>query len=165
MNKAMKAAAATAAAMMVCGSSPAQAAGCWAAQDVAAAKVRDLQTMLMVATLRCRANGMDLSAEYNRFVVANRTAIAAMNQRIKAHFWTAGSADGQAQYDRFATSLANSYGDDETGGDSCENAAAISREGAAAGSVETLVAIADRQMLSPALPGGSCGVTLASNER
>ena len=61
MNKVMKAAALAAAGMMACAPLPAQAAGCWAASDVAAAKVRDLQTMLMVATLRCRAGGIDVS--------------------------------------------------------------------------------------------------------
>ena len=164
MTKVMKVAALAAAMAMACAPLPAQAAGCWAAQDIAAAKVRDLQTMLMVATLRCRADGMDVSADYNDFVVANRDAITAMNQRLKAHFWAAGSVDGQAQYDRFVTALANAYGDDDTGGDSCAEASAVSREAVSAGSADALVAIGEAQRRDPALPGGSCGVTLASRD-
>ena len=48
------------AALLLCVSTPAQAAmGCWNETQVAAAKVRDLQSRLMVATLRCQAMGRE----------------------------------------------------------------------------------------------------------
>ena len=41
---------------------PAQAGeGCWNPTQVAAAKVRDLQSRLMVATLRCSAMGVNVA--------------------------------------------------------------------------------------------------------
>ena len=50
------------AAVMMCVATPAQAAmGCWNQTQVAAAKVRDLQSRLMVATLRCQAMGVDVA--------------------------------------------------------------------------------------------------------
>ena len=60
-------------AMAICMPATAQAqAGCWNQTQVAAAKVRDLQSRLMVATLRCAAMGQDVAAAYNRFLAANR---------------------------------------------------------------------------------------------
>ncbi len=164
MRGTRKVAALAAMAMIVVAPLPAQAAGCWAAQDVSAAKVRDLQTMLMVAALRCQASGNDVIADYNAFVSASRGPIAAMNQRLKAHFWIEGSAEGQMQYDRFTTALANAHGRDETGGDTCAEVAAIAQEAAAAPTIDGLIAIAEARMVNPALPGGACGVTLASNQ-
>ena len=164
MGRTMKTAALAAVSTMVRAPAAAQAAGCWGAQDVAAAKVRDLQTMLMVAALRCQASGTDVTSEYNAFVTANRGPIAAMNQRLKAHFWIEGSNEGQVQYDRFTTALANAHGRDETGGDSCAEVAAISQEAAAAPTIDGLVAIAEARMVNPTLPGGECGMTLASNQ-
>src|SRR5580704_1641081 len=90
----------------------ASAAGpaCWSQADVSAAKVRELQTRLMVAALRCRANGTNILASYNNFVSSDRGAIAAANERLKAHFMAAGPVAGQKDYDRYTTSLANAYG-------------------------------------------------------
>src|SRR3569832_1686497 len=89
---------------------PIQAA-CWNADEASAAGVRELQSMLMVAALRCQVAGHPMMDDYNQFVQANRTTIGAMNDRLKAHFIrTFGAVGGQRAYDSFTTSMANGFG-------------------------------------------------------
>jgi hypothetical protein len=151
-------------ASMLCVSVPANAAmGCWNETQVAAAKVRDLQSRLMVATLRCSAMGADVSPAYNRFVAANRRTIQGANTVIMAAFRAGHGAQAQVQYDRFATSLANIYGDDPTDPDVCADTAAVAEQAAAAqGDIAQLLALADRAGAAPALPGGQCPVSFAA---
>lgn len=151
---------------MFCASVPAQAAmGCWDATEVAAAQVRDLQSRLMVATLRCQAMGVNVSDAYNRFIAANRTTIQNANGVILAAFRDGYGGQAQLHYDRFATALANVYGDDATDGNVCaETAAAAEEAAAAAGDIRTLVTIAHRLGETPALPGGQCNISFASAE-
>ena len=146
-------------------SQPAEAAmNCWDQNHSAAAKVRDLQSRLMVATMRCRAFGIDVLPQYNDFVRANRSTIQEANGLIKAQFEAGfGTALGQKSYDSFATALANEYGDDQTSVEICEETARVASEAIAAqGSVDRLLEIADRLGSAPALPGGRCPVTFAS---
>jgi len=133
-------------------------AGCWKAEEAAAASVRELQSMLMVAALRCQVSGHPMMGDYNQFVSANRGAIIAMNDRIKAHFIHAfGPVGGQRAYDSFTTSMANGYGSAASGADECGAADSLAREAAAmAGSVEGLMLLAERQGLAAKLPEGLC---------
>jgi len=154
-----------AAAMTMCVATPANAVmGCWNETQVAAAKVRDLQSRLMVATLRCQAMGQNVSDAYNRFVRANMSAIQGANGVLIAQFRAGyGGPQGQVQYDRFATALANIYGDDQTDRTVCAQTVALAEEGAAAaGDVEQLVALEDRLGFVSPLPGGQCTIDFAS---
>jgi hypothetical protein len=153
-----------AAAAICCAALPAQAAmGCWNDTHVAAAKVRDLQSRLMVASLRCGAMGVDVTPAYNRFVVANRATIQSANQVILAQFRAGHGAEAQTHYDRFATALANAYGGDATDRTVCADTASVANEAAqAAGNTAELMAIADRFGFDSALPGGRCSVTFAA---
>jgi hypothetical protein len=154
------------AALLLCVSAPAQAVmGCWNETQVAAAKVRDLQSRLMVATLRCQAMGVNVSDAYNRFVAANRTTIQGANAVLLAQFRAGYGGEAQTRYDRFATSLANIYGDDATDPTVCADTAATAEEAAAAdGDIARLVAIADRFGAAPDLEGGQCTISFASAE-
>ncbi len=142
---------------------PASAAmSCWAEQETAAAKIRDLQSRLMVATLRCRAYGVDVLTAYNDFVRINRSTLQQANGVIKAQFDRGYGAEGERFYDRFTTALANEYGGDATDNSVCEQTSAIAAEAALAeGDVARLVDLADRTGRSPELPGGVCPVSLA----
>jgi len=146
--------AATAAAVVT---APIQAA-CWKADEASAAGVRELQSMLMVAALRCQVAGHPMMDDYNQFVQANRTTIGAMNDRIKAHFIrTFGAVGGQRAYDSFTTSMANGYGAAASGADVCADADSLAREGAGmSGSLEGLQLLAERQGLVAKLPEGLC---------
>ena len=149
--------AAAAAISLVLASAPASAQ-CWNREETSAATIRDFQSLLMVATLRCRAAGMDMTADYNSFVQANRVLIQRQNERIKTHFiHAAGPIAGQRAYDAFATHLANIYGGGESSTEACGSMAATAREGALmANSEEGLLLLAARQGISTALPEGMC---------
>jgi hypothetical protein len=141
--------------------SPAQAdMACWGPKQAAAAKVRDLQSRLMVATMRCRAMGVDVLGPYNDFVRTNRDTIQAANGVIKAQFLDGYGSDGMDQYDRFTTALANEHGADPTDVAVCEETAMVAVEASSArGDVNALLALADRFGPPPSLPGGQCPVS------
>ena len=150
-------------AMMICVPAAAQAqAGCWNQTQVAAAKVRDLQSRLMVATLRCSAMGVNVAPAYNRFLAANRETIRGANGVLMSQFQTVHGRQAQVHYDRFTTALANIYGDDATSNSVCAETVVLAEEAAdARGDTDTLIAIADRLGFVAALPGGQCTVTFA----
>ena len=143
---------------------PAQAAmSCWGEEERAAAKIRDLQSRLMVATVRCRAMGVDVLTAYNDFVRVNRETIQAANGVIKAQFAAGHGPQAQTFYDRFTTALANEYGDDPTNVEVCGETAEVASEAAAAqGDIGLLLALAERTGPSPQLPGGECPISFAA---
>lgn len=149
--------AAAAAISLVVASAPASAS-CWSREEASAATVRDLQSLLMVATLRCRAAGLDITADYNGFVSANRILVQHENERIKAHFIRSqGPVAGQRAYDSFATHLANIYGGGDSSPAACNGMASLAREGALmADSEEGLLLLAARQGISTELPDSFC---------
>jgi len=114
----------------------------WSQADRSAATVREFQTRLMVAALRCRAAGIDVLASYNQFIAADRAEIAAANDRLKVHFKSASPASGDRDYDRYTTSLANGFAGEQWSPDSCDGAARLARE--AARSSGNLLAVAAR---------------------
>lgn len=130
---------------------------CWSEADMDAAKVRDLQSRLMVATLRCQGAGFDLTAAYNRFVVANRATLQGLNAVLMTQFRSRFGEGAQVEYDRYATALANAYGGDATNRSVCANAERLAdAAAAAAGSVARLVALHSRVGLPPPRPGAAC---------
>jgi hypothetical protein len=147
-----------AAMMMTLQAMPAQGAmGCWNESQVAAARVRDLQSRLMVDALRCRALGIDILGAYNEFVRSNRATIQAANAVIMAQFSRGFGGSAQTEYDRFTTAMANAYGAGRTSGAACAEAAATTAEAVAAhGDVDRLVEIEERFGPPPSLPGGEC---------
>src|SRR5690349_16353518 len=92
------------------GAEPAEAAmGCWDGAAASSVRLKDFQSRLMVATLRCNAMGFDSSAHYNKFMIANKATLNTANTAVQARFKTAYGAKWQREYDRFNTSLANAY--------------------------------------------------------
>lgn len=140
---------------------PAQAAGCWDNQAVNAAKIRDLQTMLMVGTLRCRIGNESLLPVYNRFVNNNRSALKQSNEQLHQHFTRTGS--GVNGYDRFTTSLANSYGAGTKGISDCAELRALAAEAAMAkGNSDRLLMVAEKYEVEPIAPRQQCRVKVAA---
>ena len=142
-------------------------AACWTPAEADAAKVRDLQSRMMVAALRCGKSNHDLLSHYNNFVRSKRPLLAANNDLLKGHF-AKGKTKRKAlhHYDRYATSLANRYGAGSGDLTECKSMKRLAQT--AAGSDDkhsSLVKIAHHQGLSPALPGGRCGIVLASNAK
>lgn len=159
-----KMAAVMAAGAALAASVPAQAAGCWSEAAYEAAQLRDLDTMLMVATLRCRINDVDFSADYNRFVREKRPILAAANEQLRGQFALAvGKARALDAYDDYVTKIANGYGGGEISM-SCADHAALARAAAELPvSRPALIAFAARAGAMPRVPGQRCGVTVALN--
>ncbi len=146
---------------------PAVAQPCWSPADADAARIRELQSMLMVAALRCRADGIDILADYDALVTAERPAFAAANASLRGHFAAGGGAAGaagegtgegagEADYDHFATALANAYGDGGTREIGCNTAAGLMRDAAAAPDRAALLRLASAAVPPRELPGGAC---------
>lgn len=146
-------------------SSEVQAASCWSDTAYQAAQLRDLDTMLMVATLRCRVKGMDFSADYNKFVVDKRPILAAANTEIQFAFaQSVGRAKALGAYDDFMTKVANSYGNGMTGM-KCEDFAALARTAVETPAVRTsLVALADQLGSHPPVPVQRCNTNIAMTD-
>jgi hypothetical protein len=162
-NRALKGALGLAAAALFCAQPASAAMACWDEHETAAAKIRDLQSRLMVATLRCRAIGIDVLTAYNDFVRINRSALQQANGVIKAQFDRGYGREGQRFYDSFTTAMANRYGAHATDGAVCEETATVAVDAVAAeGDVTRLVQLADSFGRAPELPGGVCPVTLTA---
>ena len=132
--------------------------GCWSEADIDATKIRDLQSRLMVATLRCQGAGVDVTGAYNHFVIANRATLQGINAVLMSRFRSdVTDAEAQVQYDRYATALANAYGGDTTNRRVCDNTARLAEEAAGAeGNVGRLVALHSRTGMPPPRPGEAC---------
>ncbi len=137
---------------------PAQAA-CWSEAAVEAAKVRDLETMLMVSSLRCHAANPALLDEYNGFVKSSRAALTQVNQTLRKQFADAG---GLNAYDKFVTAIANRYGAGTEGLTCNDMASIVAAAQAEGGSLAGLTRLATDAGAEPRLSGPKCSVTMAS---
>jgi hypothetical protein len=139
--------------LLLIGATPAAAAGgCWNEKTVAAAKVRDLQTVMMVGALQCRNSEHDVLTHYNKFIKAHRVAITSHNDVLKTHFKTSSHV---RDYDKFTTALANSRSVDAADPAFCERTAALARELAAADRAK-VEEIAVRTIATPKGVGRTC---------
>jgi len=138
-------------------SGPVSAAACWSNATVEAAYVRDFDTILMVATLRCRVEKPEMTADYNKFVRDKRALLTAANDELRTQLSTGRTAKaGMDAYDRFVTQLANSHGANAEGL-SCDEYHALTRA-ASAGSADraALLQLAVKAGASPTLPVQAC---------
>jgi hypothetical protein len=141
--------------------SPAQA--CWTSAEQDAAKVANLNMMMMVSALRCRKGPDDFLADYNRFVTNNNPVIGSQNAAVRSHFARInGNGNADAAMDKFIIGIANSYG----GGHQWLGCAQlklvaqdISLDNHTAGS---LLVIAKETVDELPLSGGNCPIIIAS---
>lgn len=140
---------------------PAQA--CWTGIEQDAAKVANLNTMMMVSALRCR-NGQDnFLTEYNMFVRHNNSVLGAQNATVRSHFVRInGARAAESAMDRFVIGIANNYG---AGHDTmgCSQLRQLAVELSEKGhSAASLLSLAEASIERIPLPGGSCPVTIAA---
>jgi hypothetical protein len=93
------------AAMLLSAASPV-AATCWEPEEYEAARLRDLQTVLMVSALKCGRADPAMPGAYNRWVGRAKAKLIDGEQKLLAHFVREGD---KAKYDKFTTALANKY--------------------------------------------------------
>lgn len=159
MGKGKRAALCAVALASLVASAPANAAGCWSDEAAEAAKVRDMETMLMVSALRCRLKGVDFLPAYNRFVRESRPALTRVNDTLREHFDDGfGHRVALNRYDRYVTSIANRYGGGADGLD-CYDMEDITHAALETrGSPVELVQLAELAGARPELDGGLCRV-------
>lgn len=151
---------ALAAAVVTMSVQPAQA--CWtnAAQD--AAKIKHLNTMLMVTALRCRNTADNFLPHYNRFVTKHNGLIGSQNAALKSHLaQTHGARGAEGALDRMSIGYANSYGNGHKAMN-CrqlkELAAKLSSE---SHGVVTMAAVADFAVTGQSWNGATCATRIA----
>ncbi len=112
MSKSLFTAAASGA-LLVLASAPALAApACWSAELVQAAKLRQLDVMLMVGSLRCRTGAQDYRASYDRFLLRHRPLLGRVNQAILAEMrGKLGPIGALEALDQASVRMANQYGE------------------------------------------------------
>ncbi len=139
-------------------------AACWSPTEVEAATLRELQSRLMVASLRCAKSSHDVLPHYNAFVRSKRHLLINGNTTLKAYFAKDHRGKEAARaYDRFAVSLANRYGAGSGDLSECEAMKELAFSAASSEpSHAALVRIARENALEPKLPGGRCGIVIAS---
>jgi hypothetical protein len=81
-------------------------AACWEAEEYEAARMRDLQTMLMVSALKCGRSMPEMPAAYNKWVARERGQLLEGEKHLVSHFVREGD---KLRYDKFTTALANRY--------------------------------------------------------
>ncbi len=142
---------------------PAQA--CWsnAAQD--AAKIKHLNTMLMVTALRCRNTADNFLPQYNRFVGKHNGLIGSQNNVLKAHLaQTHGAGGALNALDRMSIGYANSYGNGHklmNCGQLKDLAAKLAAE---PHGVVTMAAVADSAITGQSWSGGTCPSRVAGRK-
>lgn len=124
--------------------------GCWTEDAFAAARVREMETMLMVAALRCRTEGGSLLQDYNAFIGQSRPALVEINDRLRLHFTRAvGPIKSLNAYDSFVTSLANRYGAGAAGLNCGDMESILSAAVAEKGSIDGLIRLAKDADMTP----------------
>jgi hypothetical protein len=142
---------------------PAQA--CWTNAEQDAARIANLNQMLMVSALRCRFGEDNFLSDYNRFIRQNNDLLAGQHHIIKARYArTMGQKSAFAELDRFMIGLANHYGGGN-GNPDCAKLEKLSGELARGKQDAKLLArIADEVVGVPRQAAQSCSVTIASRQ-
>ena len=140
---------------------PAQA--CWTSAEQDAAKVANLNMMMMVSALRCRKGPDDFLADYNRFVKNNNPVIGSQNAAVRNHFArTNGNGNADLAMDKFIIGIANSYGGGH-GWLGCAQLKLVAQDLSLNGhNVGSLLVIAKETVDEVPLSGGNCPVNIAS---
>lgn len=139
---------------------PAQA--CWTNASQDAAKIKHLNTMLMVTALRCRNTPDNFLPHYNRFVIKHNALIGSQNNVLKSHLsQTYGAGGALNALDRMSIGFANSYGNGHKrmGCKELKQLAAdlaIQPHG-----VATMASIADQSVDAKSWAGQACPVSIA----
>lgn len=140
---------------------PAQA--CWtnAAQD--AAKIKHLNTMLMVTALRCRNTADNFLPDYNQFVVKHNSLIGAQNTALRNHLSaTYGARGAEGALDRMSIGYANSYGNGHRAMDCRQLKNLAAKLASETHGVVTMAAVADVTVVGGSWSGATCPTRMAT---
>lgn len=163
MKKAYLAAALLAVTGLV-GALPAQAQACWGSEAVNAAKLRNLDIMLMVTALRCRMGADNFQRDHYDFSAAHQAELNVANGVLRAQFAGGGPTAANRALDKMSTIIANGYGmgHPDLG---CHELRQITRDLAITGVRGALLDAANALVGAPSIPGGSCAMRVATVRR
>lgn len=136
-------------------------AACWGEHAVSAAKIRDMETMLMVSALRCRGSDPTILPAYNTFVRTSRIALTQVNDTLRHQFADQG---GLNAYDRYVTSIANRYGAGAEGLSCADMSSILAAAQSEGRTVVGLSRLASAAQIEPVLTGSRCPVAMASRK-
>lgn len=139
-----------------------QAQACWTSAEQDAAKVANLNMMMMVSALRCRKGPNDFLTDYNRFVINNNPVIGSQNAAVRSHFARInGNGTADAAMDKFIIGIANSYGGGHQWLDCAQLKLVAQDLSLDDHSVGSLLVIAKETVDELPLSGGNCPVNIA----
>jgi hypothetical protein len=136
-------------------------AACWGEHAINAAKIRDMETMLMVSALRCRSSDPTILPAYNAFIRSSRVALTQVNDTLRRQFADQGGLNG---YDRYVTSIANRYGAGAEGLSCVDMASILSAAKSEAGSLVGLARLATAANVEPVLTDRRCPLVVATRK-
>lgn len=139
------------------------ARACWTNAEQDAARIANMNQMLMVSALRCRFGNDNFLSDYNRFVRQNNDVLADQHNIIKARYArTMGEKAAFAELDRFMIGLANYYGGGH-GDPDCAKLEKLSNElSHGRQDVKMLALVADEVVGVPRQASQRCAVTIAA---
>jgi hypothetical protein len=139
---------------------PAQA--CWTNASQDAAKIKHLNTMLMVTALRCRNTPDNFLPQYNRFVTKHNALIGSQNNVLKSHLaQTYGAGGAVNALDKMSIGFANSYGNGHKRMGCRELKQLATDLSTQPHGVATMAAIADQSVDAKSWVGQACPVSIA----
>ncbi len=140
----------------------AAAAACWQAAEIGAARINELETLLMTTSLRCRTVGIDFRDEHDRMVTSYNPMFAAAQDRLKVHYG-AKTAAGRLEFQSYITTIANRYGTGQVNAATCQRFQIIHRElSHGPADADLLATIAMAMVRDPWLDGPRCPAAQAS---
>lgn len=136
---------------------------CWTNAEQDAARIANMNQMLMVSALRCRFGNDNFLGDYNRFVRQNNDVLASQHRIIQARYArTMGQKAAYAELDRFMIGLANYYGGGQ-GNPDCAKLEKLSSElSRGRQEVASLARIADEVAGIPKQAAQACSVAIAA---
>lgn len=144
----------------------AQTQPCWTSETIGAARVREMEVMVMAVGLRCRSLGYDITGTLEKFRTVQKNTILQADNKLRAHYGATKSKAGKVEYDRFLTRLGNSYGAGSTDARTCKMFELVAEElgkpNATADSVELLALDLVRD---PQIIGERCSAQMANTVR
>ena len=141
--------------------SPAQAA-CWDVSSIAAARVSEFETLLMVSMLRCKSSGIDMQTGFDAFLAANKTTLESAHLTLRARYGVSKTKRGNNDYDRFVTSVANTYGMGQTEAGVCQQVGVLLADLAKDGSADLLADAVIQMVRDPHLDEARCPTAAAT---
>ena len=117
---------------------------CWTPQAVGAARLSELDTLLMTSSLRCERIGVPNMADYEKLTTTYAAAFHAAETQVRAHF---DDATQRGAFDAYSVGMANYYGTGRTDVITCQKLGMVERALTGPGGTEDMLDTVAFQMI------------------